>query len=729
VRVLSSAGGADGRTVRAPLQGLAATFAPGTLAADGTKVGASLYQPAGSLPALGLQLTVDGSVNPGKLSVSYDLAAMLQGWDGKPPAPWLADPSAWPADAQQRALFAAQVTSAYAALTDAQRAQLESTYGITLVGGVLTFGVTLGDNAQTDGLARVEVDGLQQLGVTMEVTVLSAVGTSLPPVGGTSPADGLTPGREVPPVVIDAPPPITLPIISEHGQGLLADAGAAVIANNGGNLIGKVKAPAGLLADAGAAFGPGGAKRRLLAYTEAGWGGVELVLERSDGNVYGATTSADLTGSYTFTGVPDTAPIAFVHANPAGPSLYAMAKMPGAYTPTQSPVTADVNAATTAVTSYVKDEIAHGKTLDQVSMPGYAADVAALTAGMTQAQAVTVSQAGITAAAFVRAYFAGIGSYPQVLPPPPPPTFTGVNTVPGAGGKFSMPFGLVRDAAGNFYVAEQGTSQIKKLSASGTVTTLAGAGGTGFADGAGANAFFNQPQGLAIDGDGNLYVADRFNQRIRKVTSAGVVTTLAGTGAPGATDGPAASASFWNPFGVAVDAARNVYVADRSNNLVRKISAAGVVTTLASGFQYPESVAVDGAGNVIVADRANHRIKQIAPGGAVTTLAGTGTPGFLDGPAATAQLDSPYNVMVDGTGNIFFTCRNPSTGVNTIRVLTPAHVVATVAGVPAPAPAATVDGPIATARLNAPWGLVSDAANGRLYFTDLGSGSIRVVIP
>jgi sugar lactone lactonase YvrE len=711
-RALAATGDDAARTLRAPLQGLAATFASGTLAKAGTKVALATYQPAGTLPALGLQLTVDGALNAGKLAVAYDLEQMLQGWDGKPPAPWQADPAAWPADARQRATFAAQVQAAIAGLPEAQRAQLQATYGITVEGGVLRFDVTLGDNAQADGLARLEVDGLQQLGVYLEVTVLSSLGPALP----GAPTEALAPGRELPPVVIEAPPPA---ILSDHGVGLLGDAGAAIIANNGGSLIGKVKGPVGLLADAGA--GAIGAKRRLLAYTETSWAAATVVLERSDGSGYGASAQTDATGAYAIAGVPDTAPVAFVHVNPAGPTLFALARMPGVATP----AVADVDAATTAVTCYVKDELARGKHLPEVSMPGYAADVATLTAGMTQAQADAIPGASVAAnAAFVRAFFAGAGSVPQVLPPPPPPAFASVNTVPGAGGKFQLPYGLARAADGTCFVVDQGTNQVLKVAPGGAISTLAGSGVAGFQDGPGATAQFNQPQGLALDAGGNLYVADRLNHRVRKVAPDGTVSTLAGTGATGATDGPAASATFWYPFGVAVDAGGAVYVADRSNHLVRKI-AGGQVTTLAGGFLYPEAVAVDGAGNVVVADRGHHQLKQVAPGGAVTVLAGTGAAGQLDGPAASALLDSPYNVMVDGAGNVFFTCRSPSAGMNTVGVLTPARVVATVAGTAA---AASIDGPISAARLSQPWGLASDPS-GRVYFTELGSGGLRVIIP
>jgi len=199
------------------------------------------------------------------------------------------------------------------------------------------------------------------------------------------------------------------------------------------------------------------------------------------------------------------------------------------------------------------------------------------------------------------------------------------------------------------------------------VTTLAGSGSQGSANGTGTAASFAWPAGAAVDGSGNVYVADTFNHLIRKITSAGVVTTLAGTGSSGSANGTGTAASFNNPWGVAVDGSGNVYVADQSNHLIRKITAAGVVTTLAgtgsagsangtgtaASFNYHWGVAVDGSGNVYVGDSNNHLIRKITSAGVVTTLAGSGSSGSADGTGTAASFRYPTGVAVDGSGNVY----------------------------------------------------------------------------
>jgi sugar lactone lactonase YvrE len=174
-------------------------------------------------------------------------------------------------------------------------------------------------------------------------------------------------------------------------------------------------------------------------------------------------------------------------------------------------------------------------------------------------------------------------------------------------------------------VADSYNNRIRKITAGGLVTTLAGRGSSGFADGAGTSAAFYNPWGIAVDESGNVYVGDYGNNRIRKITTGGVVTTLAGSGVAGSADGAGTAAAFYFPTGVTVDVAGNVYVADFFNNSIRKITAGGLVTTLAgegdqanidaiglaAEFYFPTGVAVDVAGNLYVADTFNGSIRKI----------------------------------------------------------------------------------------------------------------------
>jgi hypothetical protein len=311
----------------------------------------------------------------------------------------------------------------------------------------------------------------------------------------------------------------------------------------------------------------------------------------------------------------------------------------------------------------------------------------------------------------------------------------------GAAARFSYTQGVAVDASGNSYVADRDNSTIRKVTPAGVVTTLAGtAGAFGSADGTGAAARFINPRGVAVDGSGNVYVADTSNSTIRKVTPAGVVTTLAGTaGAFGSADGTGAAARFNSPWGVAVDGSSNVFVADSYNSTIRKITPAGVVTTLAgtagargsadgtgaaARFYYPQGVAVDGSGNVYVADTSSYTIRKITPAGVVTTLAGTaGVTGSADGTGAAALFGGPVDVAVDGAGNVYVA----DVDNNTIRKITPAGVVTTLAGT-AGAPPGTADGTGAAARFFYPVGVTVDGS-GNVYVADWGASTIRKITP
>ena len=267
------------------------------------------------------------------------------------------------------------------------------------------------------------------------------------------------------------------------------------------------------------------------------------------------------------------------------------------------------------------------------------------------------------------------------------------------------------------------------------VSTLAGTGVEGSEDGTGDNASFGVPMGVAVDTGGNVYVADRQYRKIRKITSAGVVTTLAGSGNWDSTDGTGASASFKNPRGVAVDASGNVYVADTDSYTIRKITSAGVVTTLAGSagvpgrlngtgaaarFWLPSGVAVDASGNVYVADY--YSIRKITSAGVVTTLAGNQeSPGSTDGTGGAATFNNYLGaVAVDASGNVYVADSDNLT----VRKITSARVVTTLAG--SAGVYGSTDGTGGTASFSHLYGIAVDAS-GNVYVADSDNLKIRKI--
>ena len=247
---------------------------------------------------------------------------------------------------------------------------------------------------------------------------------------------------------------------------------------------------------------------------------------------------------------------------------------------------------------------------------------------------------------------------------------SGSTDATGSAARFYYPVGISVDTAGNVFVADPNNHTIRKVTSAGVVTTLAGtAGSSGSTDATGSAARFYFPAGISVDTAGNVFVADYNNHTIRKVTSAGVVTTLAGTaGSIGSTDATGSAARFYFPTGISVDTAGNVFVADYNNHTIRKVTSAGVVTTLAgtagsigstnatgsaARFRNPYGVSVDTAGNVFVAE-GNHTIRKVTSAGVVTTEAGlAGTPGSNNGLGSAARFADPQGVSVDAAGNVY----------------------------------------------------------------------------
>ncbi len=333
-------------------------------------------------------------------------------------------------------------------------------------------------------------------------------------------------------------------------------------------------------------------------------------------------------------------------------------------------------------------------------------------------------------------------------------TFAGQNTLFGEGyaatnAELCAPSNIATDAAGNVYVADYQNNRVRKITMStGIITTVAGSGVAGYLDGYNgdmipaltANIYF--PAAVAVDGAGNIYVCDQGNMRIRKVdASSGNISTIAGDGTAGFVgEGiPAVYSEVNYPAGIAVDGSGNIFIADEENYRIRKIDAAGIITTFAgvlipgySGdggaatmakLQYPNDVAVDGLGNVYICDGGNSVIRKVDTAGVITTVAGTGVAGFSgdNGPAISAQLAYPSGVKADRNGNIFI-----SDGDNQrVRMVTSGGIITTVAG-NGTAGFSGDGGPAVAAMLNFPAGVAVDMS-GNLFIADGDNHRIRQV--
>jgi len=303
----------------------------------------------------------------------------------------------------------------------------------------------------------------------------------------------------------------------------------------------------------------------------------------------------------------------------------------------------------------------------------------------------------------------------------------------GKAASFFNPVGLTVDISGNVYVADNVNNLIREISPAGAVSTLAGSGFQGHLNGIGTLATFLYPTGVAVDANGNVYVADNGNNLIRKISSDGVVSTFAGSGVQVDHNGTGTAASFNGPRGIAVDVNGNVYVAD-NGNLIRKISPTGVVTTFAgsgvqgntngtgtaASFNTLMGIAVDVNGNVYVADYGNILIRKISPAGVVSTLAGSGSVGNTNGTGTAASFFMPYGITVDGSGNVYVA----DSGANLIREISPAGVVTTLAG---NGESGKADGSGMIDSFDSPVGITVDV-NGNVYVADNGTLIRKIVV-
>lgn len=303
-----------------------------------------------------------------------------------------------------------------------------------------------------------------------------------------------------------------------------------------------------------------------------------------------------------------------------------------------------------------------------------------------------------------------------------------------AAAQFASPLAVAEDQDGNLYVTDGSHMSIRRIAPDGMVTTLAG-GGMGFKDGTGAEARFMSPWGIAVGPEGDLYVADSSNGAIRKVTREGVVTTLAGNGTLGFLDGQGTAARFNFPGGIAVDATGTLYVADTWNNAIRKVSPSGEVTTWVGGsqglvdgtgrdakFDGPTGLAIAGDGTLYVSDSKNNCIRKVSSSGQVTTVAGGATSGLVDGNRETARFKYPVGLTLDGTGNLYVV----DVHNHAIRRVAPDGGVTTLAG-GAPLGAFS-DGPGSDARFSSPLGITMGSA-GSLFIGDGGNARVRLLSP
>ncbi len=310
--------------------------------------------------------------------------------------------------------------------------------------------------------------------------------------------------------------------------------------------------------------------------------------------------------------------------------------------------------------------------------------------------------------------------------------------------EISQPTDIAFDASGNLYIADYFNNRIRKVSTSGIISTIAGTGTEGFSGdgGAATAAELNLPMGVAVDGSGNIYISDSYNNRIRKVNTSGIISTIAGDGTESYSGdgGPATASEMDIPYGILADASGNVYFSDRYNWRVRKISTSGTITTIAGGgssglgdggaatdaeIAYPSGLARDASGNLYIGEYGRARVRKVDTYGNITTVAGNGSTDFAGdgGPATAASISEPTGIAVDASGNIYF----GDFDNQRMRKVSATGIISSIAGV-GYAGFTTDSGAALTAPIHGPGGVQVDS-HGNVYFCDEYNGRVRKLTP
>ncbi|MDB5097387.1 MAG: hypothetical protein JWM80_1808 [Cyanobacteria bacterium RYN_339] len=653
--------------------------------------------------ALGVMLTLPAPLD-GLPGFRFDLDAMLKGWDGKGALP--AEAADWTEDQRRNALAAAAILAAGVGASPANLAK----EGLTLTGHVLDVVPLLDPTPDFNGNVRVAVSSAE-LGVYLEFTLVSPVGGGLPPT-----LAGPTPFVASPNLIGAAP---LLPdqggvlvanngasILSTYGGGILSTYGGGLVSNNGGNLGGEVRSPFR------PGFEPNQAKYSLLAFLDflVPNGGM-VVLASETGQLLNLSTPIDGASRYQLNGLPQTRPFVFPEAQVVTINMRTLAPAPAG----QPVITGDINAASTGSASWAVRQMANGLAkMKRINYNGFLADVTALRGFMSQADANAMVLGSVqTDAALAASLYAANGYAPQTFNP----ILGNVTTVAGGvrgyadgtglAAEFTLGSGsMVQDAAGNFYVTDEGVGYIRKMTVPGyVVTTVAGRGPSPtIVDGPVASATLGDVSSLAWDPAGNLLMLDRTTRTIRKLDlAAGVISTVvtvpaytermtvapdgtiyvsqsrwrtpnetekiyqiapgsttavwvAGAGPTGFADGQGGRAAFARPRGLCCDSQGNLYIADQGNSAIRKMTPAGLVTTVATGVTYPCDVTYDEATDLLYAvcntPGAVYRIN--AASGAAALIAGGVLNGRVDGFGTAAGLYAPGSVHFDAETGILW---------------------------------------------------------------------------